>query len=140
MNTSPRRIITALALGALTVSAGFAQTKPEDKPGYDSTKDLGVKAPEGADVLFDGTQKSVNENWVMWPKADMKITWSLVKSPTDDTQVLMTNGGKSWGTHDLVTRKKYQDFEGHVEFVMICLLYTSPSPRDVEESRMPSSA
>ena len=24
--------------------------------------------------------------------------------------------------------------------LMICLLYTSPSPRDVEESRMPSSA
>ena len=24
--------------------------------------------------------------------------------------------------------------------VNICLLYTSPSPRDVEESRMPSSA
>ena len=27
--------------------------------------------------------------------------------------------------------------QGHV---YICLLYTSPSPRDVEESRMPSSA
>ena len=26
------------------------------------------------------------------------------------------------------------------ELNMICLLYTSPSPRDVEESRMPSSA
>ena len=26
------------------------------------------------------------------------------------------------------------------ENVSICLLYTSPSPRDVEESRMPSSA
>ena len=26
------------------------------------------------------------------------------------------------------------------EWVIICLLYTSPSPRDVEESRMPSSA
>ena len=25
-------------------------------------------------------------------------------------------------------------------FISICLLYTSPSPRDVEESRMPSSA
>ena len=24
--------------------------------------------------------------------------------------------------------------------IYICLLYTSPSPRDVEESRMPSSA
>ena len=27
-----------------------------------------------------------------------------------------------------------------VKKVIICLLYTSPSPRDVEESRMPSSA
>ena len=27
-----------------------------------------------------------------------------------------------------------------IGFYMICLLYTSPSPRDVEESRMPSSA
>ena len=26
------------------------------------------------------------------------------------------------------------------EEIFICLLYTSPSPRDVEESRMPSSA
>ena len=27
-----------------------------------------------------------------------------------------------------------------VDVVVTCLLYTSPSPRDVEESRMPSSA
>ena len=27
-----------------------------------------------------------------------------------------------------------------IERVKVCLLYTSPSPRDVEESRMPSSA
>ena len=26
------------------------------------------------------------------------------------------------------------------EVILTCLLYTSPSPRDVEESRMPSSA
>ena len=33
--------------------------------------------------------------------------------------------------------------KGHVDGVIVagpCLLYTSPSPRDVEESRMPSSA
>ena len=29
---------------------------------------------------------------------------------------------------------------GRVQSAMGCLLYTSPSPRDVEESRMPSSA
>ena len=31
-------------------------------------------------------------------------------------------------------------FHGTLDYVWICLLYTSPSPRDVEESRMPSSA
>ena len=31
-------------------------------------------------------------------------------------------------------------FSNNVTEVAICLLYTSPSPRDVEESRMPSSA
>ena len=29
---------------------------------------------------------------------------------------------------------------GNVNQATLCLLYTSPSPRDVEESRMPSSA
>ena len=29
---------------------------------------------------------------------------------------------------------------GHVEEILLCLLYTSPSPRDRQKSRMPSSA
>ena len=108
------KMLAFLAMTGLVASvvAEDKNPKPEDKPGY-------VKAPEGADVLFDGTQESIDKNWEMWPKKDMKITWSLVKSPTDDSKVLMTNGGKRWGTHDLVTKKKYMDFEGHVEFVMM---------------------
>ena len=31
-------------------------------------------------------------------------------------------------------------FGGYPEMVRACLLYTSPSPRDAHESRMPSSA
>ena len=81
-------------------------TQPEDKPGYDKTKDTGAKAPEGADILFDGTQKSIDSNWEMWPKKDMKITWSLVKSPTDDAKVLMTNGGKILSAAPLRDRRK----------------------------------
>ena len=39
---------------------------------------------------------------------------------------------------DLLTRPDLEEDDGgHDRF---CLLYTSPSPRDVEESRMPSSA
>jgi hypothetical protein len=109
---------TVFTLFSATLAS--AQNKlPQDKPGYDQTKDLGVKAPEGADVPFDGTMKSIEENWEMWPKKDMAISWSIVKSPTDDTKVLMTDGGKRWGTKDLITKKKYKNYEGHVEFVLM---------------------
>lgn len=116
-----RVFVAVFALLVLMGSGATAEDKkqPDAKPGYDKAMDLGVKPPKGADLLFDGTQKSIDDNWEMWPKADMKITWSLVKSPTDDTMVLMTNGGKSWGTHDLVSKKKYTDFEAHVEFVLM---------------------
>jgi hypothetical protein len=117
-------IITSGTLLALFLLAGsnavLAQTKsPEQKPGYDKSKDTGSKAPQGADVPFDGSQKSIKANWEMWPKSEMPITWSLVDAPNGQGKVLMTNGGKGWGTHDLVTKKKYTDFEGHVDFVMM---------------------
>ena len=41
-----------------------------------------------------------------------------------------------------VAVKKFAEFDSAMSAVQAnsCLLYTSPSPRDVEESRMPSSA
>ena len=39
------------------------------------------------------------------------------------------------GTQDYVVKKGVNK-----DTIATCLLYTSPSPRDVEESRMPSSA
>ena len=39
---------------------------------------------------------------------------------------------KTWARASMIS----PDFVGHT----ICLLYTSPSPRDAHESRMPSSA
>ena len=114
-------IATVLAMVAFTGSAvsAPAKTSPEEKPDYDKTKDVGAPAPEGADVPFDGTQESIEKNWQMWPKETMPVTWSLVDGPTGDGKILMTNGGKRWGTHDLVTKKKYTDFEGHVDFVLM---------------------
>ena len=100
-------------------AATKAGRKPEQQSGYEKAKDVGAKAPRNADVPFNGTMKSVKKNWHMWPKADMEITWSLVDDPQSDGKVLMTNGGKRWGTHDLVTKKKYTDFEGHVEFLLM---------------------
>ncbi len=116
-------LIAAVAALACTpcLRAAESSAKKDGKTpkGYDKTKDVGAPPPKGADVPFDGTKKSIEENWEMWPKADMKITWRLAESPTDDGNTLMTNGGKRWGTHDLVTKKKYTDFEGHVDFVLM---------------------
>ena len=53
----------------------------------------------------------------------------------DVTYAVDAIAGDSWGTvldWDSATSKAY--------VTNGCLLYTSPSPRDVEESRMPSSA
>ena len=41
---------------------------------------------------------------------------------------------------DLAKQAKAEAENGRISVRNICLLYTSPSPRDVEESRMPSSA
>ena len=110
--------MTMTAFAAVSL-AEPKKSKPEDKPGYDKSRDVGAAAPKGADIPFDGTMKSVEKNWVMWPKEDMAITWSIMDDPAGKGKTLMTNGGKKWGTHDLVTKKKYTDFEGHVEFVMM---------------------
>jgi len=110
--------MAALVL-TFSMFSALAQQKPEDKPGYDKTKDVGTPAPKVADVPFDGTMESIKANWEMWPKSEMDITWSIVDNPDGEGKVLMTNGGKKWGTHDLVTKKKYKDFEGHVEFVLM---------------------
>ena len=60
---------------------------------------------------------------------------------------------KPFGVSQEIINKKFESFEKFKEefskkamsiqgsgWIYICLLYTSPSPRDVEESRMPSSA
>ena len=41
---------------------------------------------------------------------------------------------------DATVRWGARDFSVYNHMYIPCLLYTSPSPRDVEESRMPSSA
>ena len=69
------------------------------------------------------------------------------------TKVVVVGGGvvgvsmlyhlakKGWSDVVLVERKELTSGSTwHAAGLLPCLLYTSPSPRDVEESRMPSSA
>ena len=50
---------------------------------------------------------------------------------------LTTLGGGLYGAFEFY--KDYMDMKEAIQSYT-CLLYTSPSPRDVEDSRMPSSA
>ena len=43
-------------------------------------------------------------------------------------------------TDDSLSHKGHNNFDGNEQTHIICLLYTSPSPRDGLLSRMPSSA
>ena len=60
--------------------------------------------------------------------------------PSADEPIAVAAGGY-YGTYVDTDNQARNEFEMIRRYRdMACLLYTSPSPRDVEESRMPSSA
>ena len=132
---------TAL-LGELVVTAQKRAQDPVDVPiavtAYSGKflEAIGVKAFDELSAFTPGflvqNQSNNNSGFVM-----RGIT-SDSGSATDETRVSIYQDGvpisRSRGSY-----VELFDME-RVEIAKGCLLYTSPSPRDVEESRMPSSA
>lgn len=85
---------------------------------------VGAKAPEGAEILFDGTRAMLDDKWTYWagPRlaATLPIKWTIATDPVDGGTVMNTNdpaaaGGK-YGAADIVTKKTFRDFRLHIEF------------------------
>jgi hypothetical protein len=87
---------------------------------------VGTRPARGADVVIDGTRKTLDEKWTYWegPRfaSSLPIKWKIVEDPVDGGTCLMTDdpaaaGGK-YGAADIVTKKAYRDFRLHIEFLI----------------------
>ena len=79
----------------------------------------------------------VRYNLIQWIHRSTR-GWSYGASIVDPRTGEIIKGQVSLGS--LRVRQDYMILSGLIDNPNTCLLYTSPSPRDVEESRMPSSA
>ena len=110
----------ALSIFILTIALFVCNSCSQETVG------VGTKAPGGADVLFDGSRESLDENWIYWEgprfSAKMPISWEIVEDPVDEGTVMSSNDpaaeGGLYGSADIVTKKAYRDFRLHVEFLI----------------------
>jgi len=88
---------------------------------------VGVQAPKGATVYFDGTRDMLDEKWTYWPgprmAATLPIKWAVVEDPVDKGTVVNSNDpsakGGLYGSADIVTKDVFRDFRAHVEFLIV---------------------
>ena len=110
-------VITLLTAYLLAIGATLL---PKENNG------VGVKAPKKAEILFDGSEKMLHENWKYWEgprfKAQMPIKWQIQPDPVDKGTVMNSNdpaaAGGLYGAADIVTKKEFRDFRLHVEFLI----------------------
>ena len=96
---------------------------------YSSTTKDRVRSSQ--DIQISGTQSSSNNQNITKP-----VTKHITK-----TQVSRKSSSTTLTSKELVIeRRKAMSTHGKSAITSSCLLYTSPSPRDVHLSRMPSSA
>ena len=121
-NSSTKEVADGSAEAAMEkVEDGAKATMTEMREGTG----VGTTAPEGATLLFDGTEESLHNNWRYWEEgprfaAEMPIKWQVKNDkwgPSLSTKDEAAAGGL-YGAADIVTKEVYRDFRLHVEFLI----------------------
>ena len=107
-------------------------------PGHESADDPGDAVSEAGSVVEEGSGDG-NEGRLVDGPSSMKAALNYQR------QMFMETVMMSEGHGDQIRRNLAHGVDLHTRFsgmgsVECCLLYTSPSPRDRQKSRMPSSA
>ena len=135
MNTKPK----LLWIGDIVAKTGFARVTenvlPFIKDDFDNFHEsikevlVAVLCSPNFIYLFETENQELEETSNQHYLAS-RLSYFLWNSPPDKALTSLANKGR--------LQKKLSDQIDRM--INSCLLYTSPSPRDVEESRMPSSA
>jgi hypothetical protein len=89
--------------------------------------DTGVKPIYGAIPLFDGRRATLDAEWEHWMGTyriqnglkPTPITWEFTGDPVDSGMTMRTCCRIQWGDEDLITKRKFRDFQLHVEFNLV---------------------
>ena len=81
---------------------------------------------------FDGKEVEL-KGWIYRSRGSNKIRFIVIRDSTGHIQCV--------AKRDVLGDNFFEQLKGSlIESSVVCLLYTSPSPRDRQKSRMPSSA
>lgn len=89
---------------------------------------VGAKPIAGADLIIDGTRKTLDDKWIYWEgpafKSSLPIKWKIVDDPVDTGNFALQSddpvaAGGNYGSADIVTKKAYKDFRLHIEFCVM---------------------
>ena len=128
--------------GASTATAGFDALAPMTAAGdiiYGGASGTGTRLAKGSDTQVL-TLASGAPSWAT-PAATYTNAEAITAVEGESTLVLQS-GATIGGSAAATVSNKLSAFAATTssELAGVCLLYTSPSPRDAHESRMPSSA
>ena len=113
------------------------ETKEEEAPQVQETPQAQTFTQDEVNNIVE--RRLAKERGSMYKKLgvdDIDVAINAVKTQKEAEEKQRIQKGE----FEEILKTRTQEFNKEKENLESCLLYTSPSPRDVEESRMPSSA